>query len=126
MAAKAKVLSERAFVDLIVTFSKQLDAERVVVNTRGGKLVSILSHAGMLEFDERPPLFSDAGWAQWIAFRLLHPRKLIAFERQLVAMFARYKAGTGKWVAYNEDKRLLLETFLRQPYAPKGRATVGE
>lgn len=77
------------------------------------------SHSGTVRFDETMPSFSSPGWAAWVAFRMLHPAVLLDFERDLQKLFDDYKVGSKKWLLYNEEKRMLLQRYMTQPYDPK-------
>ena len=96
-------------------FAKHSGAEVIVEGSR----VTLRTSPGLCSFTEVVPDFNEAGWAAWIAFRLLHPAALDRFDKQMYALFAKYRAGEGKWISYNEEKREILRSFLTKPYNPK-------
>lgn len=117
---RPSVLNEAGFIRLMTQFSKQTRttikvdvAHRIVGPSRR---VTFTSYNAAVDYEEVMPGFHEPGWAAWCAFRLLHPVELHNFETEIRKLFEEYKRGDRKWVTYNEEKRVLLQRFLQQPY----------
>lgn len=106
-------------MELIEKFSKKASVEI----KRNGRDVLVVSYDGVIDYEEIAPAFHETYWAAWWAFRLLHPDKHVHFEIELRKMFEDFKktGSARKWASYNDEKRLLLERYLRQPYSSKKR-----
>lgn len=113
-------MTELAFLDLMTKFAKQ---SGTTIESRGAgdrRHVLFTSHEGNASYTEPMPAFHEPGWAAWCALRLLHVNALHRFEIELQALFDSYKKATTRtWATYNDEKRVLLRSYLTRAYDPK-------